>query len=184
MFTKREFSSLEQMSDIAILDSSDFEQFCKFLLEQSGYDQVTITRRIDENNLSRDVEIEMYEKDVKMYVQCKKSVFGSAKDDVLTAWHVRELGGCMLRDKINSGMIITDFEIEDLARKEAVEMNIKLLGSEEIKVYMEKINPNFDTKKTVKFSQIIKGMVLILFIMLVITVFIILLSAFVFSFFT
>ncbi len=145
MFTDKRFQKLRSIDDIATLDPRDFEWFTKFLLEKKGHVGVWVTQKHGKLNGDGGVDVESSFNGIKVYTQCKRwrSTFRGTFKGFLPVRVIRELGGCMLRDKVTKGIVVTTLNFEGLDRSEAAKMNIDLIGREEIVTEMLRINPKF-----------------------------------------
>ncbi len=135
------------MSDIELLNPLDFEWFCKFLLDESEYNSVLVTKKHGDRKADGGIDLTMRRDDKKIYVQCKRWSFGFGANNALPVRVIRELGGCMLRDNIDTGMVITTLVTDSYGQREAERMNITLLGRDEILQRMKELNPEFNIVK-------------------------------------
>jgi HJR/Mrr/RecB family endonuclease len=145
MFTEKKFERLRSIDDIATLSPLDFEWFTKFLLEKKGHTGVWVTQKRGKLKGDGGVDVQSIMNGVKVYTQCKRwhSSFRGTFKGYLPVRVVRELGGCMLRDKVTKGIVVTTLHCEGLDRSEAGKMDIELIGREEIVKEMLRINPKF-----------------------------------------
>lgn len=148
MFSKEKLTELKEVADIMDITPRDFEWFSKFLFEHLGYESVFVTKKHGELEGDGGIDLTMVKNYEKIYVQCKKWRFGF-KDSFLPVHVIRELGGCMLRDKVHKGIVITTLEIDPLDEREAQLMNIELIGKTKLIEYMTSINPEFNQHKKI-----------------------------------
>jgi len=148
MFLKEDLIKLRNLADIEAITPRDFEWFSKFLFEHLGFASVFVTKKHGELEGDGGIDLTMFQNKEKIYVQCKKWRFGF-KDSILPVHVIRELGGCMLRDKVHRGVVITTLEIDPLGEREAQQMNIELIGKLELIKYMVTINPIFNQHKQI-----------------------------------
>lgn len=141
MFTKEDFAKLKSMADVDKLSPQDFEWFCKFFLEHIGYTQILVTQKYGDRHADGGVDIICSLEGKKVYVQCKKWHFGF--NGYMKIAPVRELGGCMLRDKISQGIFIGTLGYDQGTLKEAEKMNIRLIDATYIADQMRLLNPKF-----------------------------------------
>lgn len=174
MFNKEALTKLCNIAEIEAITPRDFEWFSKFLMEHLGYEKVFVTEKHGEREADGGVDLTMF-KGEKIYVQCKHLRFGF-NGNILPVKIIRELGGCMLRDKVNRGIVITTLEVDELGKREADKMNIGLIGQSQLIEYMKTINPEFNVQKKVgllrRFWNLILGIIglVILFIIVVILI--------------
>jgi HJR/Mrr/RecB family endonuclease len=157
VFTREQLQALSSIDDIAKLSPRDFEWFTKFLLEKKGHTGVFVTEKHGELNGDGGVDVRSFVNGKKVYTQCKKwsPSFKGTFRGFLPVRVIRELGGCMLRDKVTDGLIVTTLSFESLDRKEAALMNVQLIGREEIVAEMQLINPNFGKRAHLRITTII-----------------------------
>ncbi len=141
------------MADIELLSPKDFEWFCKFFFDNSGYESVAVTQKHGERQADGGIDITMRKSGEKIYVQCKRWAFGFGAENVLPVRVIRELGGCMLRDDVRKGIVITTLKIDELGKREAALMNIETMGHEEISAQMKFVTPTFNQEKRIGFFR-------------------------------
>lgn len=157
MFTREQLQALSSIDDIAKLSPRDFEWFTKFLLEKKGHTGVFVTEKHGELNGDGGVDVRSFVNGKKVYTQCKKwsPSFKGTFRGFLPVRVIRELGGCMLRDKVSEGLIVTTLSFEGLDRKEAGLMNIHLIGREEIVKEMQLVNSRFRERQKLRISTVL-----------------------------
>lgn len=148
MFTREQFTSLRKIDQIDSLSWKDFEYFSKFLLESRGHQSVFVTKKHGKLGGDRGVDLVSNLNGQDVLSQCKKwsESFRGTFKGFIPVRVVRELGGCMLRESVHRGAIITTLEFEYLDKMEAEKMNIELIGRQEIVQSMIKVNPEFNKK--------------------------------------
>lgn len=139
------------MADIELLSPKDFEWFCKFFFDNVGYESVMVTKKHGERQADGGIDVTMKKDGERIYVQCKRWAFGFGEQNVLPVRVIRELGGCMLRDDVHKGIVITTLKIDDLGKREAQLMNIDVMGHQEIADRMKFVTPTFNEKKRIGF---------------------------------
>ncbi len=142
MFTKEGFEKLKSMADVLDLSPMDFEYFCKFFLESIGYQHVFVTEKFGEHHADGGVDIRCELNNQKVDVQCKK--WGPRFNNYMKIAPVRELGGCMLRDKVPLGVFIGLLGYDANTKRDAVKMSIRLIDGDEIANHMRSMNPRFN----------------------------------------
>ncbi len=158
MFTMKKFDALKSIDQIATLHPQDFEWFTKFLLEKKGHSAVRVTQKRGALNGDGGVDVESFFDGKRIYTQCKRwrpSFRGTFKG-FLPIRVVRELGGCMLRDAVPRGIVVTTLRYESLGKKEAAAMQIELIGRDEIVSEMQRINPKFRKRSRLTFFTVIR----------------------------
>ena len=143
MFTRENLIQLQSTRELETLDWSDFEWFSKYFFEHLGYERAHVTGKHGEFDGDGGIDVEMYKDNEKIYVQCKRWNVGF-NGRILPLHVIRELGGCLLRDGVKKGVVITTLDLDDSGKKEAKLMNIDLYGLAEITQNMKLINPKFD----------------------------------------
>ncbi len=146
MFKNGRLESLTSMSEIMGMSWKDFEWFTKFFLEKRGHHSVFVTKKHGALGGDGGVDVESFRDGKMNYTQCKRwnpSFRGTFKG-LLPVRVIRELGGCMLRDNVQQGIIMTTLCYESLDLLEAKKMNIELIGRNEIIKAMKEMNPKFD----------------------------------------
>ncbi len=129
------------MAQVQRVSPNDFEYFGKFFLESMGCTQVFVTTKRGPLGGDGGVDITCVKDGKKTLVQCKKWRFGFRGSMPIAI--IRELGGCMLRDKAPRGIVFSTLPYDALCRKEALAMGIDLIGPAEILAHMHKIRPGF-----------------------------------------
>lgn len=162
MFTEKMFQKLRGIDDIATLHPRDFEWFTKFLLEKKGHAGVWVTQKHGKLHGDGGIDVESLLNGIKVYTQCKRwrSTFRGTFKGYLPVRVIRELGGCMLRDKVTKGIVVTTLTFEGLDRGEAAKMNIELIGREEIVQEMLRINPKFRQRSRLHLLTILRQLFL------------------------
>ena len=146
MFRSEQLEKLNSMSEIASLYWKDFEWFTKFFLEKRGHTNVLVTKKHGKLGGDGGVDVTSVFQGEKFHTQCKRwnpSFKGTFKG-LLPVHVVRELGGCMLRDDVHRGIVMTTLRYESLDLSEATKMKIELIGRDEILNAMKEINPYFE----------------------------------------
>lgn len=143
MFTRENLSELQNIGQLLTMDWSDFEWFSKYFFEHLGYERTHVREKHGELAGDGGVDVEMFSNNEKIYVQCKRWNFGF-NETILPIRIIRELGGCMLRDRVNRGIVMTTLGLDETCKREAQLMNIELYGLMQIAEKMKMINPNFD----------------------------------------
>jgi hypothetical protein len=143
MFTREDFLQLQSAEQLVTMDWSDFEWFSKFFFEFLGYERTYVTGKHGEFDGDGGIDVEMYSNNEKIYVQCKRWNVGF-NGTILPLHVVRELGGCLLRDNVKKGIVITTLDLDESCKREAQLMNIELYGLAEIIEKMKLVNPMFD----------------------------------------
>lgn len=158
MFTDKRFQQLRTIDHIATLSPRDFEWFTKYLLERMGHTGVWVTQKHGKFRGDGGVDVESDLHGTKVYTQCKRwrSTFRGTFRGYLPIRVIRELGGCMLRDGVKKGIVVTTLAFEGLDREEAPKMSIQLIGREEIVSEMMRINPKFRKHARLSFLTIIR----------------------------
>ncbi len=110
------------------LTPRQFEFFAKEFLELMGHKKIYVTKSFGD----RGVDVISEFGGEKIYTQCKKWNKGTKKLNTLPVKEVRCLGGCLLRDGINKGIMFTTLEIDSYTRKECANMRIMCIGKSEI----------------------------------------------------
>lgn len=141
MITNTNFPQIASYEYITNLTPAEFEYFTKHLLEHLGYSNVHVTRKHGANQADAGIDCIGYKDNQKVLVQAKK--WNKGYKDLLPLHVIRELGGCMLRDKVTHGVITTTLNIDSLGKAEADAMGILLVGKERIIEVMKSINPKF-----------------------------------------
>ena len=147
MFTRESLFQVRDTTELMKMDWKDFEWFSKYFFEALGYERTHVTTKHGEFAGDGGIDVEMYKDGEKIYVQCKRWIVGF-NGSFLPLHAIRELGGCMLRDGVKKGMVITTLDLDESGKREARLMNIELYGISEIGREMKMINPAFDTKKS------------------------------------
>jgi restriction endonuclease Mrr len=152
MFKQEDFQRLRGIDQIENMKWKDFEWFSKFFLEARGHKSVFVTKKSGEYQGDRGIDTVSEFNGEKFYSQCKRwsPTFRGTFKGQLPVRVIRELGGCMLRDKVNRGVFFTTLTYDETARKEAQQMNIELFGKHEIAEAMHALNPKFRTKPRFK----------------------------------
>lgn len=143
MFKREDLSRIQNTARLEAMEWKDFEWFSKYFFEYLGYERTHVTGKHGEFNGDGGVDIEMYKDNEKIYVQCKRWSWGF-KGPTLPVHIVRELGGCLLRDGVKKGIVITTLDIDETDRREAQKMNIELIGLSQIVEIMSQLNPEFN----------------------------------------
>lgn len=148
MFTRENLLELQNAGQLLTMDWKDFEYFSKYFFEHFGYQKTLVTRKHGEFDGDGGIDVEMYDDEGKIYVQCKRWTVGF-NGTILPLHVVRELGGVMLRDGVKKGIVMTTLDIDESCKREAKLMKIELYGLAEIAEKMKLINPEFnvETKK-------------------------------------
>lgn len=154
MFTRENIHTLRSTEEIKRMNGRDFEWFAKYFFEVLGYQGTHTTEKHGELQGDGGVDVIMYKDAEKIYVQCKRWSRGF-HDIFLPLAVIRELGGCMLRDKVKKGIVFTTLIFDEHGKREAGLMNIELYGINEIVEKMTVINPQFDTRIQRSFLQIL-----------------------------
>ncbi len=165
MFTRENLFQLQNTAQLLTMDWSDFEWFSKYFFEHFGFQKTHVTTKHGEFDGDGGIDVEMYDGEGKIYVQCKRWTVGF-NGTILPLHVVRELGGCMLRDGVRKGVVMTTLDIDESCKREARLMNIDLYGLAEIAQSMKIINPEFDVemkKKKVGFWHRVLWLVVWLF---------------------
>lgn len=141
MFKKPDFDRLKSMAQIQTISPFDFEYFGKFFLESMGYTGAFVSEKRGALGGDGGIDITCVKGGKKTLVQCKKWRFGFRGSIPIAV--IRELGGCMLRDKAPRGIVFSTLGFDTLCRNEALKMGIDLIGPAEILLHMQKIHPGF-----------------------------------------
>ncbi len=152
MFTRENFLQICSAADLRDMDWKDFEWFSKYFFEYFGYERTHVTGKHGEFDGDGGIDIEMYKNNEKIYVQCKRWHVGF-RGTILPLHVIRELGGCLLRDNVKKGIVITTLNLDESGKKEAKFMNIELYGLAEIIEKMKMIHPEFDAQKKIGFLR-------------------------------
>lgn len=162
MFTKGDFQSLKALDQIMVMPSRDFEWFSKFLLEHLGHTGVQVTQKHGLYYGDGGVDTVSHLNGEKFYGQCKRwhPNFRGCFNGKLPVRIIRELGGCMLRDGVRRGIIITTLEYDETDKSEAEKMHIALIGKHEISSEMKMILPSFRERQRYSFLRIMGLLVL------------------------
>lgn len=152
MFQRESLLLLCNTAQLKEMDWKDFEWFSKYFFEYFGYERTHVTGKHGEFDGDGGIDVEMYKGNEKFYVQCKRWHVGF-KGTILPLHVIRELGGCLLRDRVKKGVVITTLDIDESGKKEAKLMNIELYGLTEIIEKMKIVNPEFDSLKKIGFLQ-------------------------------
>jgi len=142
MFTRENLSQLKNTAQLLTMDWSNFEWFSKYFFEHFGFEKTHVTGKHGEFDGDGGIDVEMYDGEGKIYVQCKRWTVGF-NGTILPLHVVRELGGCMYRDRVKKGVVMTTLDIDESCKREAKLMNIELYGLAEIAANMKLINPEF-----------------------------------------
>lgn len=152
MFQREDLFRLRDSKQLIGMNWRDFEWFTKYFFESLGYQRTHVTGKHGEFHGDGGIDVEMYKDGEKIYVQCKRWLTGF-NGSILPLHVIRELGGCLLRDKVTKGVVITTLELDESCKKEARLMNIELYGLTEIIEKMKIIHPDFDKKKKIGFMR-------------------------------
>lgn len=168
MFTREDFQSIRALDQITTLHPKDFEWFCKFFLEQRGHAGVQVTQKHGKYKGDGGVDTVSFVNGEKVYGQCKRwnPNFWGCFNGRLPVRVVRELGGCMLRDGVKKGVMLTTLEYDDTDKREATQMNIELIGRQEIALTMKVLVPTFRTGKRFGVLRMIGKIIVVLLKML------------------
>lgn len=146
MLTKHHFDGLQSMDEVLDISPMDFEYFSKFFLESLGYQNVFVTHKYGMRGADGGVDLECKLNEQKYYVQCKRWRFGFEGN--MKVAPVRELGGCMWRDRVEQGIFISTLDYDSGTRSEADKMRINLIGRQEIADQMRRLNPKFTLRRS------------------------------------
>lgn len=157
MFTVEQFNTLTSIDQIATLHPKDFEWFTKFFLEKKGHSSVWVRGSHNTSHGDGGVDVESIVNSQKVYTQCKRwhPNFRRTFKGYLPVAVIRELGGCMWRDKVGQGIIVTTLNFESRDKAEATKMNIELIGRNEIVEFMQVINPGFGKRTRLTFLAVL-----------------------------
>lgn len=154
MFERKDLLHLRSTEELKHMSGNDFEWFAKYFFEHLGYQGTHRTEKHGALQGDDGVDVEMYKDTEKIYVQCKRHRNGF--HGVYLPLHViRELGGCMLRDKVKKGIVFTTLMLDEHGKREAGLMNIELYGLKEIVEKMKFISPHFDTQIQRSYLQLL-----------------------------
>ncbi len=131
------------MGHVRRLSPLEFEYFGKFLLESLGYQHVQVTEKKGKKGWDRGIDIIATWGGEKVYGECKRWSVRDSTKDILPIRVVRALGGCLLRDGVGRGIVITTLRSDALCKDEGQKMGIGIFGSDEIIAAMRTINPSF-----------------------------------------
>ncbi|MDD4918995.1 MAG: restriction endonuclease [candidate division Zixibacteria bacterium] len=140
-FRERDLRSLRSIDDIRALHALRFEWLCKFLLPYLGYRSLFVTRKHGTFQSDGGIDIKGKFAGEDVLIQCKR--WNKGRNGFLPASVIRELGGCMARDKIRRGAVVATLRFSRRDRQEAERLRIELIGTEEIVATMKRIRPGF-----------------------------------------
>lgn len=164
MFTREDFRSISTLDQITTLHPKDFEWFCKFLLEQRGHTGVLVTQKHGKYRGDGGVDTISVANGEKVYGQCKRwnPNFWGCFNGRLPVRVIRELGGCMLRDRVKKGVMLTTLDYDGTDKREAAQMNIELIGRQEIASTMKTLIPTFRAGKRFSVLRIIGKLIVVI----------------------
>lgn len=126
MQTPTPFTQITSITEITSMHPERFEYFCKFILEHMEYEGVLVTKYYGDGG----VDIRGWKDGHPFIGQCKRITKGF--HGFVPIKEIRALGGCMLRDEVSHGIFMATLPFNALDQKEALEMNIELIGLDEI----------------------------------------------------
>ena len=154
MFTKEDFAKLRSLAAIERISPRDFEWFTKFFLESMGCSNVLVTKKHGPHHADGGIDVTCKRNGQECIVQCKKWRFGfGGLHGPMPVRVVRELGGCMLRDGVRHGILVSTLTYDHLTQSEAQKMNIELIGLPDIFAVMREHNPKFSERERLSWFQ-------------------------------
>jgi len=148
MLTKQDFLRIRGIEEVKELTPREFEYFSKFLLEYLGYKKVRVTPKKGYYGSDGGIDVVCEYENQKVHVQSKKWNIASHKRDYVPVKEIRELGGCMYRDKVKKGVFISTLQFHQKAKKEAKQMNIELIDDSDIEKVLHIMHPKPKQQET------------------------------------
>lgn len=137
-FREEDLLKIQSLEEIKTMHPLRFEWFCKYFLPYMGYKSLYVSKK--KGSHMADGGVDLYGKfcGQKVLIQCKRLNKGAG--GYVPVHYIRELGGCLKRDGIDRGALVATLPFSKTCYEEARDLNIELIGRDEIVATMQRIN--------------------------------------------